>query len=328
MTPDFSLPLPDGRKLTADYGSQRLTLLLDGQALLSAQREGECWQLTAAPTVESLWGLAYWTFAGDAQSERVQFAAASVPAEAFEQGLVSLDEIGGRLQIERAAFWQLGGAWHKGAASANYPQVYRMSGGRRHPLRAPKPQGEVYRRFDAKLSQWISLRTLDIELDLERFSRWQNSPRVLEFWQEGGTLEQHRTYLEKAAADPHTTTLIGCIDDEPFAYYEAYWAKEDRIAPFYEVGDYDRGIHMLVGEESHRGPHKVESWMTALVHYLLLDDPRTQRIVAEPRADNARMIGHMQRLGFWREKEFNFPHKRAALMVQSRETFFERCGLC
>lgn len=328
MTPSFSLPLPDGRKLSADHGTQGLTLLLDGQPLLSAQREGECWQLSSAPTVEALWALAYWTFAGDAQSERVQFAAANLPAEALEKGLVSRDEVGGRLQIERTAFWQLGDAWHKGAASANYPQVYRMSGGRRHPLRAPKPQGEVYRRFDARLGQWISLRTLDIDLDLERFNRWQNSPRVLEFWQEGGTLEQHRAYLEKAAADPHTTTLIGCIDDQPFAYYEAYWAKEDRIAPFYEVDDYDRGIHMLVGEESHRGPHKVESWMTALVHYLLLDDPRTQRIVAEPRADNAKMIGHMQRLGFWREKEFNFPHKRAALMVQSRETFFERCGLC
>jgi len=328
MTPTFSLPLPDGRKLSSDHGTQGLTLLIDGQPLLGAQREGECWQLTSTPTVEALWALAYWTFASDLQNERVQFAAANVPAEAFEQGLVNRDEVGGRLQIERATFWQLPAVWHKGLASANYPQVYRMSGGRRHPLRAPKPQGEVYRRFDAKLGQWISLRTLDIELDLERFSRWQNSPRVLEFWQEGGTLEQHRAYLEKAAADPHTTTLIGCIDDEPFAYYEAYWAKEDRIAPFYEVGDYDRGIHMLVGEESHRGPHKVESWMTALVHYLLLDDPRTQRIVAEPRADNAKMIGHMQRLGFWREKEFNFPHKRAALMVQSRETFFERCGLC
>lgn len=328
MTPSFSLPLPDGRKLSADHGTQRLTLLLDGQPLLSAQREGECWQLSSAPSLEALWALAYWTFAGDAQSERVQFTAANLPAEALEKGLVSRDEVGGRLQIERAAFWQLGSAWHKGIASADFPQVYRMSGGRRHPLRAPKPQGEVYRRFDAKLGQWISLRTLDIDLDLERFHRWQNSPRVLEFWQEGGTLEQHRAYLEKAAADPHTTTLIGCIDDEPFAYYEAYWAKEDRIAPFYEVGDYDRGIHMLVGEESHRGPHKVESWMTALVHYLLLDDPRTQRIVAEPRADNAKMIGHMQRLGFWREKEFNFPHKRAALMVQSRENFFERCGLC
>ena len=27
--------------------------------------------------------------------------------------------------------------------------------------------------------------------------------------------------------------LIGCIDDEPFAYFEAYWTKEDRIAPYY-----------------------------------------------------------------------------------------------
>ncbi len=328
MTPNFSLPLPEGRTLGADVGTHGLTLLLDGQPLLSAQRDGECWQLTSEPTVEALWALAYWTFAGDAQSERVPFAAADVPAEAFAHGLVNRDEVGGRLQIERAAFWQLPAAWHKGVASADYPLVYRMSGGRRHPLRAPKPQGEVYRRFDARLGQWISLRTLDIERDLERFNRWQNSPRVLEFWQEGGTLEQHRAYLEKGAADPHTTALIGCIDDEPFAYYEAYWAKEDRIAPFYEVDDYDRGIHMLVGEDSHRGPHKVESWMTALVHYLLLDDPRTRRIVAEPRADNAKMIGHMQRLGFWREKEFNFPHKRAALMVQSRETFFERCRLC
>ncbi|WP_425318815.1 GNAT family N-acetyltransferase [Pseudomonas nitroreducens] len=328
MTPTFSLPLPDGRQLSADRGATGLTLLLDGEPLLTAQREGECWQLNGAVTRDALWALAYWSFAGDAQCERVQFAAANVPAEALEQGLVSRDEVGGRLQVERGAFWQLPAAWHKGIASADHPQVYRISSGRRHPLRAPKPQGEVYRRFDAKLGQWISLRTLDIELDLERFNRWQNSPRVLEFWQEGGTLEQHRAYLEKAAADPHTTTLIGCIDDEPFAYYEAYWAKEDRIAPFYDVGDYDRGIHMLVGEESHRGPHKVESWMTALVHYLLLDDPRTQRIVAEPRADNAKMIGHMQRLGFWREKEFNFPHKRAALMVQSRETFFDRCALC
>ncbi len=35
------------------------------------------------------------------------------------------------------------------------------------------------------------------------------------------------------------------------------------------------------------------SWLSALVHYLFLDDPRTQRVVAEPRADNAKMIGYM-----------------------------------
>ena len=187
-----------------------------------------------------------------------------------------------------------------------------------HPQRPAKPQGEVYRRFDPQLGAWISLRTLDIELDLERFNRWQNTPRVLAFWDEGGSLDDHRQYLEKLADDPHTLTLIGCFDDQPFAYFEAYWAKEDRIAPFYDAGDYDRGIHMLVGEQAHRGPHKVASWISALTDYLLQDDPRTRRIVAEPRADNAKMIGYMQSQGYKRIKEFDFPHKRAALMVLER----------
>ena len=187
-----------------------------------------------------------------------------------------------------------------------------------HPQRPAKPQGEVYRRFDPQLGAWISLRTLDIELDLERFNRWQNTPRVLAFWDEGGSLDDHRQYLEKLANDPHTLTLIGCFDDQPFAYFEAYWAKEDRIAPFYDVDDYDRGIHMLVGEQAHRGPHKVASWLSALTDYLLQDDPRTRRIVAEPRADNAKMIGYMQAQGYARIKEFDFPHKRAALMVLER----------
>lgn len=187
-----------------------------------------------------------------------------------------------------------------------------------HPQRPAKPQGEVYRRFDPQLGAWISLRTLDIELDLERFNRWQNTPRVLAFWDEGGSLDDHRQYLEKLADDPHTLTLIGCFDDQPFAYFEAYWAKEDRIAPFYDADDYDRGIHMLVGEQAHRGPHKVASWLSALTDYLLQDDPRTRRIVAEPRADNAKMIGYMQEQGYARIKEFDFPHKRAALMVLER----------
>jgi len=187
-----------------------------------------------------------------------------------------------------------------------------------HPIRPAKPRGEVYRRFDQQLGAWFSLRTLDIETDLERFNRWQNNPRVLHFWQEGGSLEQHREYLSKLEADPHSLTLIGSFDDQPFAYFEAYWAKEDRIAPFYEADDYDRGIHMLVGEENHRGPHKVASWLSALLKYLFLDEPRTQRIVSEPRADNTKMIGYMQEQGFRLEKEFDFPHKRAALMMRIR----------
>ena len=69
-----------------------------------------------------------------------------------------------------------------------HPQQMQISNGKRHPRRAPKPRGEVYRRFDARLGSWVSLRTLDIEHDLERFNRWQNDPRVEAFWQERARL--------------------------------------------------------------------------------------------------------------------------------------------
>lgn len=322
-----SLALPDGRTLLVDGGAHELTLLLDGQPLLRAERQDEVWWLQGCDMPLAVWAFAYQAFAIDPACQRLLLQLDDCPAALVQGGLLS-PEADGLWQVQRSMFWQLPMPWRRGAASESYPQRFVLSDGRRHPQRPPKPAGELYRRFDRRLGSWISLRALDIEADLERFSRWQNHPRVAEFWQEQGSLEQHREYLERLAVDPHVLTLIGCFDDQPFAYFEAYWAKEDRIAPFYAVDDYDRGIHMLVGEETHRGPHKVESWLSALVHYLLLDEPRTQRIVAEPRADNQRMIAHMQRLGFWQEKEFDFPHKCAALMVQSRERFFDRCRLC
>ncbi|MDC7824863.1 GNAT family N-acetyltransferase [Pseudomonas sp. BLCC-B13] len=323
------LPLPTGQRLLGRDDGASLALHLDERALLRARRQDGFLvplELAAEEQAEALWALAYWCFANDTQLQAVRLQLDSVEPALLASGLLVGE--GSELRIERSSFWQLPGLFLRTAGSAGYPQQMVMHPtGRRHPRRAPKPVGEVYRRFDATLGAWISLRTLDIDEDLERFNRWQNSARVAAFWQEEGDLATHRRYLEELACDPRVLTLIGCFDDQPFAYYEAYWAKEDRIAPFYEVGDYDRGIHMLVGEESHRGPHKVASWLSALTHYLFLDEPRTQRVVAEPRADNARMIGHMQAQGYHKAKEFDFPHKRAALMVQSREVFFERCRL-
>ncbi|MHC8301031.1 GNAT family N-acetyltransferase [Pseudomonas sp. ZS1P83] len=328
-----ALALPTGSCLVADETESHLCLSLDGQPLIQLR-------LTREPELhvqveerfdhadsQAVWVACYWLFARDPGCQRLIWQLDVAPAEALLSGLLIPTDIVGQYRCERTLFWQLPQPWLGVSLTSSYPQQMIISGGKRHPLRPMKPRGEVYRRFDARLAAWISLRTVDIDLDLARFNCWQNSPRVASFWQEEGSLDQHREYLSKLEADPHTLTLIGCFDDQPFAYFEAYWAKEDRIAPFYDAGDYDRGIHMLVGEESHRGPHKVASWLSALTHYLFLDDPRIQRVVAEPRADNAKMIGHMQNQGFHCQKEFDFPHKRAALMVLERERFFDRCRL-
>lgn len=325
-----ALILPTGSRLVADETDTRLRLSLDAQPVITLHltREPEMrLHVAASFDARAVWAATYWLFARDPACQRLTWLLDEVPSEALLSGLLIPTDVAGQYHSERTLFWQLPQPWLGAAFTAADPQQMATSGDQRHPLRPVKPRGEVYRRFDARLGAWISLRTLDIEQDLRRFNRWQNSPRVASFWEEEGSLEQHREYLSKLAADPHTLTLIGCFDDQPFAYFEAYWAREDRIAPFYSAGDYDRGMHMLVGEEHHRGPHKVASWLSALTHYLFLDDPRTQRLVAEPRADNAKMIGYLQAQRFHCEKEFDFPHKRAALMVLGRERFFERCEL-
>lgn len=325
------LPLPDGRVLLGESNESTLWLSCDGQPLMQVRiGEANTLQVLEVSTddlADALWCACYWWFAMYPQASRLLWQGMEESARQSCSDWLRGDMAGATWQVERSVFWQLPQPWLP-QTLAPYPQQLVMTDGKRHPRRRAKPCGEVYRRFDARLGSWVSLRTLDIDKDLERFNRWQNTPRVLHFWQEGGDLAQHRAYLEAIAADPHVYSLIGCFDDQPFAYFELYWAKEDRIAPFYAVDDYDRGIHMLVGEQAHRGPHKVASWLGALTHYAFLDDPRTRQVVAEPRADNTKMIGYMQALGYYREKDFDFPHKRAALMAIGRERFFVDGGLC
>ncbi|HCA4548831.1 TPA: N(6)-hydroxylysine O-acetyltransferase, partial [Escherichia coli] len=150
----------------------------------------------------------------------------------------------------------------------------------------PRPQGEVYRRYDPRIRRMLSFRIADPVSDAERFTRWMNDPRVEYFWEQSGSLEVQIAYLERQLTSKHAFPLIGCFDDRPFSYFEIYWAAEDRIGRHYSWQPFDRGLHLLVGEQQWRGAHYVQSWLRGVTHYLLLNEPRTQRTVLEPRTDN------------------------------------------
>ncbi len=250
---------------------------------------------------------------------RVQ-APGGVLRQLLEQG-VGLADGERAVEISAELFWQYAPAWLERPLAA-LPLRYDISNGRRHPLRRPQPEGVVYRRRIDWLGQTLSFRVADSDVDLPHFHRWMNDPHVAEFWEEEGSLEQHRAYLDKVAADGHSVPLIACLDDVPFGYFETYWAKEDRIAPFYDVDDYDRGWHVLIGEPVFRGKPFVSAWLPSISHYLFLDDCRTRRLVIEPRADNGRMRRNLARSGYALVKEFDFPHKRAVLGSLLRERFF------
>jgi acetyl CoA:N6-hydroxylysine acetyl transferase len=222
----------------------------------------------------------------------------------------------------REAVMQIPELWLKNRNRSLYLHKQVLDAAGYHPAR-PKPLlGELYRRYIPGLNAVLTLEGLDVDKHLTFFNKWQNSQRVANFWEQTGSLEEHRKYLDEAVKNNKNQLLIVCLDNQPFAYIEVYWTKEDRIAPYYAAGDYDRGIHMLVGEESHRGAHKVAAWLPSVCHFIYLSDPRTEKIVSEPRADNDKMIGYLQKYGFAKVKEFEFPHKRAALMCQLKDGFF------
>ncbi|EKO3605989.1 acetyltransferase [Vibrio metschnikovii] len=259
-------------------------------------------------------------FSQEKQIETLKVAARDPETQTWiEQLLPLIDQ-----KVSRCVFYQLPLAWHQHKPSSRFPLQLIQSNNqyRPHPLRPPMPQGQVYQRYNFDVELSISFRVIELDKDLQRFTRWMNTPRVAHFWEQAWSEEKLAEFIEQRLAQPHIIPLIGEFNGEPFGYIEAYWVAEDRLSPYYAVESYDRGIHLLVGEQAFRGPKYFDAWMRAISHYLFIDDVRTNRIVLEPRADNERLFDRILPLGYQKCFEFNFPHKRSALLMLTREQFF------
>ena len=226
----------------------------------------------------------------------------------------------GGIEILPGLLWQCAARWLP-EARPPFPVLFTATGERRHPLRPETPAGTVYARAIPWLGRTLSFRTLTEPGDITLFSAWMNDPRVAEVWQETGTLAAHAAHIATLQADPASLPLLGCLDGVPFGYFELYWARESRLGPLYESGAYDRGWHVAIGDAAVRGRPYLSAWLPSLMHYLFLDEPRTERVVGEPRADHAQQIRNLHASGFATIATVDFPHKRAALVALSRERF-------
>lgn len=130
--------------------------------------------------------------------------------------------------------------------------------------------------------------------DLQLLNKWMNSDRVNKFWGCAGPQETQETFLQNALTSKHSFPAIGLWDGKPFGYFEIYWVKEDVLGQQLGsgAGDYDRGFHVLVGEEEFRGSHRVKCWTTSLASWAFVQDYRTDSVVLEPRVDNERYVKH------------------------------------
>ncbi|QGX41048.1 GNAT family N-acetyltransferase [Permianibacter aggregans] len=226
--------------------------------------------------------------------------------------------------IDCSDFFQQPLLWYFGDNGGGKPLSWvENDKGLRHPQRRPLPNGLLYQRYLPNLDTVLSFRKLDPALDLDRFCHWMQQSRVAEFWELAKPREELARYLDTVLADAHLQPVVGCFDDEPFGYFELYWALEDRIGPHYDAAPFDRGAHLLVGESRFLGRQYGVAWLNGISHFLFLDDARTMRLVGEPRADNSKLLKYLTMTSWHKVKEFDFPHKRAALVTCERERFFQ-----
>lgn len=226
--------------------------------------------------------------------------------------------------VKRSEFYQNSEIWLRpDRQKVSSDEKWISTNGYEHPVRPEIQRGTYYRRYLPSIGKTISFRLADIEKDLERFHRWHNDPRVYDLWELNKPMDELKTYLENGLKDPHQKPMIVEFDEEPAGYFEFYWAAEDRLGPYYDRDPYDRGFHFLIGEDRFLGQANTDEVVRSVTHVLFLDDPRTQRVVAEPRSDNKRVLKYVELVPGWRFiKEFDFPHKRAALVSVRRDDFF------
>lgn len=226
--------------------------------------------------------------------------------------------------VRRSSFYQLPYLWHYAPSLEIKPEIWTKTNEISHPLRPRVQAGDVlYSRFCPRIQKRLSFRVASPEKDVEIFTDWQNQPRVANFWELAKPQEELYKYLSEGLQDPHQFPVIYEVNDEAVGYFEFYWAKENRLGPYYDSEAFDRAFHILVGNKKHLGFNNTDAMLKAACHCLFLDEPRTRKIMAEPRHDNVAILKYIETFVAWKKlKEFDFPHKRAALLECRRELFF------
>jgi acetyl CoA:N6-hydroxylysine acetyl transferase len=227
--------------------------------------------------------------------------------------------------IEKSVFFQIPNLWNRKGSYRPILERWTKTNEVKHPLRPIEQAGIFYRRYIPALGKSISFEMLDIERHLHVFHEWQNQKRVAHFWELDKPLEELKAYLEAVHRDPHHFPAIASVDGVPAGYFEIYWVAEDRLGPYFDYQPFDRAFHFLIGNKATLGKSYFNSFVESITHFLFLEDARTRTLLAEPRADNIALLHYLSKFPYWEKRyEFDFPHKRAALLASRREDFFEK----
>nr|WP_232353723.1 GNAT family N-acetyltransferase [[Bacillus] enclensis] len=180
-----------------------------------------------------------------------------------------------------------------------------------------------YEFYDEEIGKKISFKKVEFERDVDMIHTWMREDHVHPFWNLNIPIGEFREHLKKALNDDHHTLYIGCLDDVPMSYWEAYWVKGDVLEKMYDAVPHDQGVHLLIGDKEFLGKGYSLPLLREMVRFQFQDE-RTEKVMAEPDIRNEKMIHVFEKCGFEKIEPIELPDKTGLLMKCERREFEKR----
>ncbi|KAH8111538.1 hypothetical protein DFH11DRAFT_1745722 [Phellopilus nigrolimitatus] len=139
-----------------------------------------------------------------------------------------------------------------------------------------------------------------------------------------GQLGKQMEYVRGVVDDPHVLPLIMGWDVARMGYVELVCIKENHVAPYVpaDTQDYDRGLHVLVGEDKFRMQAYPQTWFRSVTHYIFLAETRRRRSEARECRDRPHVRTSVD-AGMHLKTSFYFPYKHSMMTMNLRERLFK-----
>ncbi|MFF4474332.1 GNAT family N-acetyltransferase [Streptomyces sp. NPDC001599] len=163
---------------------------------------------------------------------------------------------------------------------------------------------------------------VDPERDVALIARWMNDPAVAAYWKLTGPQSVTADHLRaQLTGDGRSVPCVGTLDGVPMSYWEIYRADLDPLARYCPVRPHDTGVHVLIGDGTHRGRGLGTELIGAVAELVLAKRPACTRVLAEPDVRNRPSVAAFLGAGFRPTGEVELPAKRAVLMIRTREAW-------
>ncbi|ELY2016414.1 GNAT family N-acetyltransferase [Flavobacterium psychrophilum] len=212
--------------------------------------------------------------------------------------------------------------------SMGYPAVFQESP---NPLNKyffcenlikPQTKDVLYSCYFPKEEITISIRSFDIDRDLEIVHEWFNREHAKPIWKMDGPIKNLELWYRTILPSDETHSFIGEVNGVPNFSLEPYWPMRDLVGEYYDALATDYGSHLFIAPAEKEKKFTFQSFQVGL--NWIFAQAVVGKCIGEAAVEAIAMDKLIGRFGFKKQEIIEMPHKTAHLTFCTRESYWEK----